>query len=87
MSSNNSPANSSGLELKIVGRTLGTAGMVSLSICFALLGAAYDGIGAVERTVIGLAIAGAMVGIGQLWSRRARDTWFPTTLMASSEIR
>lgn len=80
----NSPQDAgSGLELKIVGRVLNTTGVVFLAIAVALAAAVYENIPAFSRTAIGLVVAALMVVAGEVFSRRMRTSWFPTTMMSS----
>jgi len=83
-SPNSRPLGTEQAELKYVGRGLNTLGVVFLSICVALGAALYEDISSVTRTGIGLAIAGAMVAGGELFSRRQKaNWWFLTTLMCA----
>ncbi|MBL8082400.1 MAG: hypothetical protein JNN26_07285 [Candidatus Obscuribacter sp.] len=82
----NDQGRSERLELLIVGRVLLTLGVASLTLGAAIASTLMDGIGPVQRGIIGLIVAASMVGSGETLSRRPGRSflyWFSTNLMSA----
>src|SRR5580700_1022088 len=79
MSSRTNPAAAQHTELRIVGSTLCTIGMVFLCFCVATGAMAVTSFSGLVRTLIGEAIAALMIVGGEWFRRHGEDTWFGTT--------
>lgn len=65
-----------GAEMNIVGRVLLTVGVILLSVSVAIGAVLWEDVGATLRTFGGIGVAGFMVVLGELLSRRSVKSWW-----------